>query len=86
MELVYDLICGCCAGALSRAIEQVIMCFATNKAMVLVGIVFGSFAALLMPASCSLLSKHTPVWEQVLYFQTYGSVYTHTLTADILHH
>ena len=53
------------AGSLSRAIEQVIMCWAVSKAMVLVGIVFGSVAALLMPASCSLLSKHTPPWEQV---------------------
>ena len=42
------------------------MCFATNKATVLVGVIFGSFAALLMPASCSLLSKHTPAYEQVL--------------------
>lgn len=41
------------------------MCAATDKATVLVGVVFGSVAALLMPASASLLSRSTAAWEQV---------------------
>lgn len=56
----------CGSGSISRAVEQLIMCWATNKVMVIVGVVFGAFAALLMPASCALLSKHTPPWEQVV--------------------
>ena len=53
------------AGILARMTEQLVLCAAWSKALVIIAIFFGSIATLMMPVSISLLSKNTTAYEQV---------------------
>ena len=54
------------AGIAARFVEQVVLCIAWSRAVVIIAVCFGAIATLMMPVSIALLSKNVAIYEQVI--------------------